>query len=49
MVAGNTFYMTNNVPYALALEYGWSKQAPQGIVRTILSQYKFFIEEAAKK
>lgn len=49
MVAGNTFYMTNNVPYAVALEYGWSKQAPQGIVRTTLSQYEHFIEQAAKK
>lgn len=49
MVAGNTFYMTNNVPYALALEYGWSGQAPNGIVRAVLSQYSSFIEEAAKK
>lgn len=49
MVAGNTFYMTNNVPYAERLEYGWSGQAPNGIVRVVLSQYKTFIEEVAKK
>lgn len=48
MVAGNTFYMTNNLPYAERLEYGWSKQAPQGVVRVTLGEYKTFIEQASK-
>lgn len=30
---GHVFYLTNKVPYALALEYGHSDQAPNGIVR----------------
>jgi hypothetical protein len=49
MVPGNTFYMTNNLPYAERLEYGWSKQAPKGMVRVTLGEYKQVIEEAAKK
>ena len=48
MVAGNTFYMTNNLPYAERLEYGWSQQAPQGVVRVTLGEYKTFIEQASK-
>lgn len=49
MVAGNTFYMTNNVPYAERIEYGWSQQAPNGTVGVTLSEYSHFIEVAAKK
>lgn len=29
-------FITNAQPYALRLEYGWSKQAPSGIVRSTL-------------
>lgn len=31
--AGDTIYLTNSLPYAKRLEYGWSKQAPGGMVR----------------
>ena len=30
---GSIFYMTNNLPYAAAIEFGSSKQAPQGMMR----------------
>lgn len=30
---GSTVYITNSLPYARRLEYGWSKQAPAGMVR----------------
>lgn len=30
---GNIFNLTNNLPYIKKLEYGWSKQAPAGMVR----------------
>ena len=30
---GAVFYMTNNLPYAAAIEFGSSKQAPQGMMR----------------
>lgn len=49
MVPGNTFYMTNNVPYAERIEYGWSQQAPNGTVGVTLAEYSQFIEVAAKK
>src|SRR5690606_7047644 len=31
--AGRVYYLTNALPYAQRLENGWSKQAPQGMVR----------------
>jgi len=31
---GETFYFTNNLPYAARIEFeGWSKQAPSGMLR----------------
>lgn len=33
-------YFTNNVPYARRLEYGWSQQAPAGIVRVVVAELK---------
>ena len=30
---GQTLYLVNNLPYAMRLEYGYSKQAPAGMVR----------------
>lgn len=30
---GPTIWLVNNLPYAVRLEYGWSKQAPAGMVR----------------
>lgn len=30
------FYITNGAPYALRLEYGWSDQAPLGVMRQAL-------------
>lgn len=30
---GQTFYLTNPLPYAHRVEFGWSSQAPQGMVR----------------
>ena len=31
--AGDMINLTNSLPYAQRLEYGWSKQAPSGMVR----------------
>jgi len=31
--AGGVVYLTNSLPYAEKLENGWSKQAPNGMVR----------------
>ena len=33
-----SIWFTNNVPYAQRLEYGWSRQAPAGIVRVVAAE-----------
>lgn len=35
--AGGLIYIANNLPYAVALEYGHSSQAPSGMVRITLA------------
>lgn len=37
--AGDIVYLANNLPYARRLEYGYSKQAPNGMVRTALRMF----------
>lgn len=34
----STIWIYNNVPYIVRLEYGWSSQAPQGMVRLSLAE-----------
>lgn len=34
-----TLWITNNQPYAQRLEYGWSKQAAQGMVRRNIARF----------
>ena len=43
------FTLTNNLPYAQRLEYGWSQQAPQGMVRINVSRFQQLINEEANK
>lgn len=43
------FTLTNNLPYAQRLEYGWSQQAPQGFVRVNISRFQQLINEEANK
>ena len=43
------FTMTNNLPYAQRLEYGWSQQAPAVVVRTNVSRFQQLINEEANK
>lgn len=35
---GETVYLTNNAPYAQRVEFGWSRQAPAGMVRISLAE-----------
>lgn len=35
---GQTITMRNNVPYSVKLEYGWSAQAPTGVVRVTIAE-----------
>lgn len=41
--------LTNNLPYAQRLEYGYSKQAPVGMVRTNVIRFQQLINEEAAK
>lgn len=43
------FTLTNNLQYAQRLEYGWSQQAPAGVVRTNVSRFQQLINEEANK
>lgn len=43
------FTLTNNLPYAERLEYGWSNQAPQGMVRVNVARFNTLLEEEEAK
>lgn len=44
---GGVTYVANNLPYALRLEYGWSRiQAPNGMVRTTLAEFDSYVLKA---
>lgn len=45
---GNIFYLTNSLPYIQRLEYGYSKQAPGGIVRLSVQEFHLVIKKAIK-
>lgn len=48
-IKGNFFYYTNSLPYAQRLEYGWSLQAPSGIVRVTARNFPRYVREAIAK
>ncbi|MEN5258630.1 hypothetical protein [Pseudomonas protegens] len=43
-----TAYIVNNLPYAVPLEYGHSKQAPGGMVRITLARFHQIVDEAIR-
>ncbi len=45
---GDTIFLTNSLPYARPLEYGHSKQAPQGMVRLTIVEYGAALERAVR-
>jgi len=45
--AGGVTYLSNNLPYAVRLENGWSKQAPQGMVRLTATEFQAYVSQAA--
>lgn len=48
LVFGNVAYLANPAPYATRIEYtGWSKQAPAGMVRITLQEFKDIVKQAA--
>lgn len=44
-----TIWITNCVPYAVRLEYGHSKQAPQGMVRLTAQRFSSFVSSASRE
>lgn len=44
--SGQVHYLSNNLPYAMRLENGWSKQAPQGILSRTVVEFQTFVDEA---
>lgn len=42
-------YMVNNLPYAQRLEFGWSQQAPSGMVRVTVSEFERAVNDAIRK
>lgn len=47
--AGDVINLVNNLPYARALEYGHSKQAPAGMVRLSVMEYGAVVSKAASE
>lgn len=46
--AGNIEYLTNNLPYAIPLEYGYSDQAPGGMVRIEVARFQAAVRDAVR-
>jgi len=46
--SGGVTYLSNSLPYAVRLENGWSKQAPQGMVRLTVQEFQHYVSQAAK-
>lgn len=42
-------WLVNNLPYAERVEYGWSTQAPSGMVRVTIAAFQSAIDKAIKK
>ena len=45
---GTTFTLSNNLPYIVKLEYGWSKQKPNGFVAITLQKFDTILKNANK-
>jgi len=46
--AGRVHYLVNKLPYGPALEHGWSRQAPQGMVGLTVLQFQKTVQDAAQ-
>lgn len=45
---GQSIWLSNSLPYARRLEYGWSQQAPSGMVRLTIAEWNRYIENAVR-
>ncbi len=46
---GDQIFFTNSLPYAFRLEFGWSNQAPFGIVRIIAANWQLIVDDQVKR
>ncbi len=46
--AGRVFYIANNAPYAMRLEHGYSRQAPQGVVGLTVTMFDKIVKDAVE-
>lgn len=46
---GSVIWISNNLPYARRLEYGWSDQAPTGVARLSVQRFKDHIAAAVRE
>lgn len=46
---GQTAYLVSNLPYAVALEYGHSQQAPAGMVRITKEGFQQIVDQAIRE
>lgn len=44
---GGVFYLTNNLPYIMPLEFGHSTQAPAGMARITVARWQQLVNAAA--
>ena len=47
-VAG-VHYLANNLPYAMRLETGWSRQAPGGMVGLVVQEFAGIVDDKARE
>ena len=45
LAVGGVVFISNGLPYARRLEYGWSKQAPYGMVRLTVAGFKNMVRQ----
>lgn len=46
--AGQKLHIVNNLPYARRLEYGYSQQAPAGMLRITVREFRSLLRKAAE-
>lgn len=44
--AGGVVFLSNGLPYANRLEFGYSQQAPAGMIRTSVVEFNRFVDRA---
>jgi hypothetical protein len=47
--AGDVVTLINHIPYAVALEFGHSKQAANGMIRTTLAEFESVVQSAVSE